>query len=302
MDLVGDLRTEILLHLPVQDANSRADLEAFSTPDLLIRYLAWRERLAHSHPRHVHKSRRLLSHPTYAQRRNDIHRIFAKVKVGLDVNPHLSKGVRFGYERPKPGRKDGRHIDGLLNEWGVHHLHLSHEMGADGFTGRDDPVLAVIFQQEDAYFLDVIQHGEWAEDRLVEIAVSEWPNAGLFTRLSVSSGSQQPTSTERMRLRKIGYSTSITVNGAIYMPNTGGITTALTPARAQFAAMRLLRQLKAVTDNPQSVIIDYKKDPGFDRRQWPRSPRLRVTCIAAPNGFSFALQEDQTGLLLSLAA
>lgn len=302
MDLVGDLRTEILLHHPVRDANSRADLEAFSTPDLLIRYLAWRERLVHSHPRHVHKSRRLLSHPTYAQRRNDIHRIFAKVKVGLDVNPHLSKGVRLGYERPKPGRKGGRHIDGLLNEWGVHHLHLSHELGADGFTERDDPVLAVIFQQEDAYFLDVIQHGEWAEDRLVEIAVSEWPNAGLFTRISVSSGSQQPTSTERMRLRQVDYSTSITVNVAVYMPNTGGITTALTPTRAQFAAMRLLRQLKAVTDNPQSVIIDYKKDPDFDRCQWPRSPRLRVISIAAPNGFSFALREDQTGLLLSLAA
>ncbi len=302
MDLVGDLRAEILLHLPVQDANSRADLEAFSTPDLLVRYLAWRERLVHSHPRHVHKSRRLLSHPIYAQRRDDIHRIFAKVKVGLDINPHLSKGVRCGYERPKSGKKGGRDIDGLLNEWGVHHLHLSHEIRSDGFTERDDPVLAAIFHQQDAYFLDVIQHGDWAEDRIVEAAISDWPNAGLFTRLSVLAGSEKPTPEERIKLRQAGLTTMIEVKGALYMPRTGGITTALTPVRAQYAAMRLLRQLKAISDNPQSVVKDYMKEPGFDKRLWPRSPCLHVISIAAPNGFSFALREDKTGLLLSLAA
>lgn len=224
------------------------------------------------------------------------------MKVGLDVNPHLSKSVRCGYERLKPGKKGGRHIDGLLNEWGVHHLHLSHEMRADGFTERDDPVLAVIFHQQDAYFLDVIQHGDWAEERIVEAAVCEWPNAGLFTKLSVLAGSEKPTPEERIKLRQSGCTTMIEVNGAVYIPRTGGITTALTPVRAQYAAMQLLRQVKAISDNPQSVVKDYMKDPGFDRRRWPRVPRLRVTSIAAPNGFSFALREDQTGLLLSLAA
>ena len=206
MDFMADLRDEILNKIPIQNDNARESLSALTLPSLLIRYLTWRERIVHAHPRRVHKSSELSSNQAYSTRRNEIHRIFAKIAIGQDISPHLSRNVRYGYETPKQGRKGGRDIDGFLNDWGIHHLHISAKIDTDGFSERGEHVLAVIFRQYDAYIIDVIGHNDWTEDDIVKTVITNWRKENLFIALSGTASETNISKDDRKQLRDAGVS------------------------------------------------------------------------------------------------
>lgn len=70
--------------------------------------------------------------------------------------------------------------DGLLWDYGIHHLHLSKEVEESGFVKRSDYLLFAIVTQEDAYFVDVRLHPKrgdlgWVRQDLLEIVHSNWP-------------------------------------------------------------------------------------------------------------------------------
>jgi hypothetical protein len=295
-----DLRQQILRYLPVSDAEHESAVANFEIGELLARFLMWRERLVHPHPRSVHKSPQLFRHPIYEARREDIHRLFAKVVVGQDIGAHLSRNIQFGYVTPASGKKGGRDIDGLLNDWSIHHLHLSHAIEGDGFVERGKQVLAVIFRQDDAYFIDIIDHGEWAEQRLVEIAVANWPNAGLFIELKGLLGGDSYTSKERARLREVGMPSPVMIQGRPYIPANGMISTALIPVRVTVQAGRLLRQLMTLEASPGLLLPGFRAAEGFSRKTWPRKPRYRVIAAITPDRYSFAIREETAGLVHGL--
>jgi hypothetical protein len=274
---------------------------SFTTPNLVVRFLMWRERLVHPHPRSVLKSAQLLNNPVYIARRDDIHHIFAKVAIGQDIGPHLSRNVKFGYDRPLKGKKGGRDIDGLLNEWGVHHLHLSQTLEPDGHVKRGSEVLAVIFRQDRAYFLDILRHGEWSEQRIVAAAVQNWPDQKLFVELRGMLPGKMDSSEETAQLRAASVNTWVEIDGRCYIASTGGISTALTPARATVWTNHLLRQLMAIEADPQILLPGFRKTPGFESKMWPKRPRYRVKAAITAENFSFVIREEKTGLAHALS-
>ena len=302
MGFEADLREQILTYSPVVYAGHKSTAADLPTGELVSRFLMWRERLVHPHPRNVHKSPQLFRHPIYETRREDIHRLFAKVAVGHDIGAHLSRNIRFRFETPDSGNKGRRDIDGLLNDWSIHHLHLSHSIELKGSVERGKHILGVIFRQDDAYFIDIIDHNEWAEQRLVEIAVKNWPNAGLFRELKGMLGGDNDTSQERAKLREVGLPSPIMIDGRSYISANSTISTALIPMQVTRQAGRLLRQMFTLEASPESLMPGFRAAEGFSRKAWPRRPRYRVIAASTPERYSFAIREEATGLVHGLTA
>ena len=121
------------LPYPPQD---RPTLEAMHYSDLLILFINWRSRYVTPRPRTVHRSivleaNPLSSDPIYTP---GLARITHLIETGGDLKPHLSRGVQYGYRGTGPPKES--HLDMMLNDWGIHHLHLNTELDTDGFVKR----------------------------------------------------------------------------------------------------------------------------------------------------------------------
>jgi hypothetical protein len=300
LDFDGDIRSEVLKYLPHDPDNQTltADLEASDTSILLIRYLNWRERLIHGHRRDVFVSRELLANPIYAARRADIDRLLEVIRNGDDLTPYLSTRVRFGYlpRDPIKPTKDNPSLDLLLNEWGMHHLHISHDLDENGFMRRVDDILIALFRDEAAYVVDVARHGEWSKQRLVEIAYRNWPNEGFFVPLSGVVGlEREHTSDQRARLRGAGLASLVMVDGAALMSRTGGLSTAGTSSKATMDAFRIMRVLSAYEDDPGKLVSAFVQAPDYADVVWPLVAEFRFRLLVTPNRFCAAIVEMQTG-------
>lgn len=305
MDFEKDCRNEILRHLPRDryDVAATIALTTKRTDDLLITFLNWSSRLVHPHARTVHVSRELSARAAFATYRTDLDRIIKKISDGTDVGPHLSKLIKYGYTLPSGSRNLNarKDMDMLLNDWGVHHLHLSNVIEPDGFVKRDGPLLFAIFMQTDAYLIDVLGHSDWTNQHLVEVVVRNWPAANLFLRSNGLLPSKQPMSAlVRKRLRGNGYTTMIEVDGAVYAPRTLGITGAGSSTRMTREADAILRQMR-------DVEIQLKLNPDLPKRAFmqankelPPLPAYRLVITDGPTGYQLAILEEISGLTFGI--
>lgn len=148
------------------------------------------------------------------QYQTGIRLIRRKVESGQDLTPHLSKNI-----------KSLDYHDALLNDWGIYHFHLGDSSEKTGFIKRTGPVLFARVTDEYFYMLDVLGHGSWSQQRLVEIIHDNWQESiSLFKipegyRLS----SVSPSDEDIAQFRKHGISTFIKVSdGTIYSLLGGG--------------------------------------------------------------------------------
>lgn len=186
---------------------------------------------------------------------------------------------------PKPGAKNLailQHLDLLLNEWGIHHLHISMTPEADGFVKRDDPLLFAMFHPETAYPLDIGTHSSFVDERLAVIAIENWPEAQLFLEIKgIQLRDGVPYSPEeRRQMRSAGLFSLIPIGDKVFAPR-GGISSAGTSTAASLQTNHIIRTLrsfeKQVQANP-AEIADLIRSRGHE----PGSPPT----------FKFALLQD----------
>lgn len=226
------------------------EIGGMSLSDLLIVYLNWRGRFIPSRPRTAHLSSELLASAKYRQHRTALDAIVAKVEAGDDLTPHLSTRIGTPYEpttsrtASRAGRKD---LDLLVAEWNIHHLHLSAAVGSDGFVGRTQDLLFANFQPNEAYLIAVYAHGDWTRTELGVISVRNWPDSGIFQKLNGVLGLAQPVAdTDLPALRKVGVTTLLEFDGAVYAP--AGQTTAGTPIAATVYADQVTQTLRTLRE------------------------------------------------------
>ncbi len=314
MDFNNDLRDEIMKHLPYDktDAALSAEIAALPTTDLVCRFFNWLSRFIHPHPRVVLKSQAYVFRRVPPKEQVYLEHLGEKIEAGKDIAPHLSRGVIHGFVNGTPvtakknlGRR--RDLDLLLNDWGIHHLHLPDALDSDGFVRRDpvldrDLLLFAMFQDHRAYFLDVLPHGEWTNESLVEIAVRNWPSARLFIRLNVVAISETTTAAERQRLRAAGVNVPMQIDGGVYMAGMGGLTTAGTGTHTMMRAQRLLRSLfeiaRKMGDDPNHL------RPLVERQgyAYPQNPDFHVIFGSAPASWEFVIKEEVTGAMIWIRA
>jgi hypothetical protein len=258
---------------------------------LLVLYFNWRHRQIPAQPRRVMRSGAFDQNPIASTRLVTIAEIVDEIERGADLTKYLSRRVRSGFTLPrKSGKKrlsQLEHLDLLLNEWGVYHLHLSTAVEADGFVERDDPLLFVMFRPEKAYFLDIGTHQSFADDRLVRIAVENWPGDQLFLEIKGARGDREKpySPEERRQLRSAGLASFVQIGERLFS-RPGGITTAGTSTQASIWSGHIMRTL----DNFEEQV---KKDPS----QILALIRQHGAKPSNPPEFKFALFQDGFGVI-----
>lgn len=112
-----------------------------------------------------------------------------------------------------------------MNDWGIHHLHLGTEVDErTGLMKRTGPVLYVRFDNNCAYFIQIMDHGEWANDELIKIMHNNWPDSIKdYLLKDVKFLKPKISNKDRLELRKAGISTFVEIaEDIIYMPMGGG--------------------------------------------------------------------------------
>lgn len=275
MDFLEDIRKFVLSRLPCH-ASSRGDLEAKGADELLVIYFNWQERLITPVPRAVHRSQvlsanPLIAHPQYGPAMEQITR---KLKLGEDVTPHLSRNVIQGYEvtskdgADKTFRKD---LDLMLNDWGVHHLHLSTDVEEDGFTKRSGPLLFAAIKGIDAYLIDIKDHKSWTCRDILRIMIEEWPDAQLAYPSSVfSSISYTPTETEHETSRQLHINCAFEINGKVYTPRGGLLLSGHSETASEKAHMIIAKSRLAEKVIPK-YIDEINQNTNIDGQQTPHN-------------------------------
>jgi hypothetical protein len=197
-------------------------------------------RLIRPVPRHVLRSRQLLQRVLTEGEREAVQTIVHELEQGVDVRPRMTNTIRkAGYN------------DGLLTDWGIHHLHLGKAMRPDKFIERTGPLLFLFVVGRSAHLLDLLAHDSFEDDDLVEIIHENWPDViRPWLAPGFTPGSLSPDWTpesRKMARRKFSLATQ-TKDGTIYLPPGGGIVTSGHSSEAVKQANALLNLVAPARD------------------------------------------------------
>lgn len=203
-----------------------------------------------------------------------------KIKGGEDLRAHLSKKIT-----------DIKYDDLLLNDWGFHHLHLGTRLDAKGFVDRTGPVLFARFEIETAFLIAIGQHGEWSNLDLLTSFVRTWPEVADKYSLRMTHRGSGPTSDDIATLRKKHGQALVVVDGHVFAPIGGGISSAGVGVEVVSRSDRVRQHLwnleKAVVAQSH-IILGNAAMKGYPQR---RPVRLRLSIEADQS--AYALSEDR---------
>lgn len=195
----------------------RAQLQAFgydpsrdSDEEVRHCFFNLQKRLIQPAPRAVLKSAEFVCPPTLIP---GLHLVEGKITRGEDLRPHLSRLL-----------KKSDFNDGMLNDWGIHHLHLGTTLEPDGFVKRSEPVLFARFDRTTAYFVGMQPHGAWALQENVRILHRNWPNSIQHLRLIGAIAVAGPRTDQDIKvLRSKNTNSAVEADGVFYVALGGGI-------------------------------------------------------------------------------
>lgn len=201
IDWVAYLRTAGLPACGLRYKDSRSPQEN------TMRFLnAYNRRIPMSKPRIVHESQELSIPHVYL---HDYEALKAIIRIGGDLKPYLSRHI---VKRKRPDWNDG-----LLNSWGIQHLHFR----AEG----TDHLLFCMITESNVFVIQTLPHAAehlWVNTQLVQILHDNWPeiiaharHAGLKPEIF--------SAPKRQSLRSYNANCAITVaDGTVYLPLTSG--------------------------------------------------------------------------------
>lgn len=190
--------------------NAKIDTSNLIGDELSLAYLNVRKKLIIPIARNVLKSRGFFCPPDHI---NGLKKLEQEIEVGSDLTSYLSKSAI-----------NPSFHDDLLNHWGIYHLHLGEVLKND-FITRTGALLYVRFDAENAYFLDVREHGAWAQQDLVQIIHDNWPESVSMFRSSRDSEMMLCfTDNDVKQLRKARINFPVMVNdGTVYNTLGNGV-------------------------------------------------------------------------------
>lgn len=270
------VRQWVLRTLPYNHADAVLDahLKSLDAHSLLIVYHNWSSRLIAPIVRNVHISAALQARLQSSKHRQVVNEIVEKLEAGEDLNRHLSKGISNVASLPPHDKKLNRRreLDLLLLDWGIHHLHLSTQITSDGFVERTNDLLFLVVKQQNAYLIDIMSHGNWHNERLVEIMFKELDGAETVHEIKGVVGlSREPSEDERKQLRNAGVNSEMMIDGKAVM-TLGGMSAAGTSIQATRDADRLLDAIESFENNwnmDSSTLREVCKNHGVKLPQVP---------------------------------
>ena len=288
MDLEGDLRKILLSQFDEHGVSYDPGLEF---GELVLRYLEMVNRRISKVPRQVcfsdeiHASLGRLSetgadNSQNGEKKKDAWRAVFLLRhrfvEGENVNGFLSKRIAYA---TGPQSKDG-----LLWDFGMHHLHLSTKRTESGFVERSDYLLFAIVTDETAYFVDVRPHSDpqgllWVRQDLLKVVESNWPELIEPNVLKGILPGTPRSDEERKALRESNTVCAVEMDGAVAVPLGGGTTTDGSSLMCRVRASQLLREVRKhqeLFESHASEIASRLKENGIDRSG---KPELRMALL-----------------------
>lgn len=234
------------------------DISSLNTDeDVLQSYCSYKFRLIENRPRTIHKAD-TFSCPDDVKAGLDW--VESKINAGECLNPHLNSATV----------KDK--LDGLLYDWGIHHLHLGTTFVRPGYVERTGPVLFAVFRPNDVYFVDIRDHEGWSDKNLLEIINRNWPDLLSLYKMDGVKPDMGFSEGDITVLRRSCINTFHELSdGHSYLSMGGGITTGGTSIESMRSYVELIRMLCSVEDeikaNAKTLVrnVSPKSQPFRDR-------------------------------------
>jgi hypothetical protein len=261
----------VIRELPIDPTATMRQLDFRSLHQI---YATWRGRVPAARPRHVHVSAELLANSDRLTYSDGLAAVLGEIARGNDLRPRTSTAIEHAYtpwtppplQRRQPSQ---RHVDLLLADWGLHHLHLGiapHRTRPE-FVTRTPHVLFVAFKPDDGYLVDVAEHesdgANWAALKLLETIVRNWPDAGILMASNAALGLADGnwSDAERRALRRAGISTGVVeIDGKV--GSAGGQTVSGEPQHVARHCMGVAWQLSGYQPTEEQVREDLAKIAG----------------------------------------
>jgi hypothetical protein len=216
--------------------------EKLSPEENTIRFLnAHNRRTPPTKPRKVHLSKELLIPPQFRQ---EYEALVVLIQAGGDLKPYLSRHIAT---RKRPDWNDG-----LLNSWGIQHLHFRCE--------GTDHLLFCVITDTDVYLIQVLPHvkEEWVNTQLVQILHDNWPETIARAKHSLMKPEAFSTS-KRLSLRGYNANFAVTVaDGTVYLPLAGGITASGDSIEDHYNCKKISDELKFWQDTIASNVLEIR--------------------------------------------
>lgn len=205
-------------------------------------------------PRRVEKSREF---KCPSELEPGLEAVTTRAEQGKDLTPFLSRLI----DVPKLP-------DGMLNEFGLYHLHLGELRSGEAFADRTGPVLIAAVTPDRFLMIDVREHGSghkllWTTSELLDIVNRNWPEvlnpwkAHGFLELEYEFSDE-----DRAKLRKANINTPIKLDdGSVAMPPGGGTTTS-------GASVELVLRHHSFADRLRHLEAWLSKHPDYQRKNW----------------------------------
>lgn len=233
------------------NADRFEDVDAMS---VFVIYLNFIERLITKQARKVHLSKHLKKQIKKSNFGNALTSLFQEIEHGEDLSRYLSTGIQHAL--PSETQNSHRDRDLMLNNWGIHHLHISnedHPKHGKKFSGRSDDLLFGMFTPSDAYLIGVFSHGNWANRECLEIVYDNWPDEGLLhISQNMSELSWNPTSQDVASLREISANSCFEYKGKVFYPKNSVTMSGHVSAHVDLA-LYIMRTLKQFYSKSESM-------------------------------------------------
>ena len=301
--LRDDIRTEVARDLP-NFSDQEKEFADIDSQNLLLIYMNWRYRQIHPHARtivySVELSQRIRTDDAlYAPVKSEFKELTRMIATGEDLlsrNLLSSRIVRKPYElTPNYSKlKREEHLDLLLNEQGIHHLHLP---GLE--RKRGTPILFAIFEPVHAFLLDLASHDDYQTDRLARISYGNWPERQFRkipadTLLDGQGSKVDLKDHERIAVRNNAINTPIKITDRLFvMPSSVGMM-------ANGFAERIARRSTDIW-NSLSLFAIRRYRPRFSEyfletmgKQLPEDPVFRFRFLTTETAWEYAIVEEKS--------
>jgi len=271
-----DLYRDWVAHLKNELAAFGYDTTQMQSPEAVVHtFLNLTKRLVRPSPRTVLKTQNFSCPPDLAAGLTEVER---KISSGKDLSPHLSRLLR------NPSFNDP-----LLNDWGIHHVHLGTTLDSDGFVVRTGSVLFARLDNTNAYLINVLPHGSWSLQRLVKELHDNWPASIKHFRLNGVLGLATSVSDKDVAtLRKGNVNTMVDLGGGVvYAPIGGGYSTSGLSTEVVIQSDRCVRRLRQMQQAIVQDIQTIAKEATAKGVTFPECPRFE---LQIDNGDLYAVE------------
>lgn len=247
MDFERDVANEIVRYFDECSVSFDRD-QSSDASHLLERYFRFRLKAIDRRPRSVYCSLELQAKLATLEERysQPFVEIKERFETGSDLSEFLSRLA-----------SNVNAADAMLNDFGLHHLHLGAKRSPTAKrVARSDMLLLVMVRPDDAYFVDIRPHPQssdpddhgWSHQEYLQIINRNWSYLLDPFELRGVTGDSIPDS-GRKELQRKHVNMVTEIDGRAIAPPGGGTTASGANATHRFLADQLLRQLRHAQDD-----------------------------------------------------